>query len=456
VTWLWRRHPGALRLLAALLVLAPALAAAPQAAAPAGGPPLAVRFTLPNGVVVLVAERPVLPIVIVRVSVAAGAVLDPADKAGLANLTAALLPRGTSSRTGPAIDRAIEFVGGSLETDGGRDTSTLALSVLRRDLTLGLDLLADVLLHPVFPADEFERKRAEIQASIRRSEEDPEAVAGRAFRRLIFPAHPYGQPIAGTEESLARLTREEVAGFYAAAYRPQTTVVAVVGAVTVAEMRAALAARLGGWAGAPSRLTPPGRPALGTPARTELIERDLTQATVLLGQATVTRPHPDYFPLLVASQILGGGSSSRLYTRIREERGLAYSVYADYAASRYGAMILIGFQSENARVREVLALAREETARLRRERVSDEELARARAYLVGSFPLRMDTNAELAALLLAIEELGLGLDYPTRYRVAIEAVTADDVLRAARTYWDPDAMSLAVVANLKEAGLGNP
>src|SRR5262249_6241734 len=154
-------------------------------------------------------------------------------------------------------------------------------------------------------------------------------------------------------------------------------------------------------------------------------DRDLTQATVLLGQATLTRPHPDYFPLVVASQILGGGSSSRLYTKIREERGLAYSVYADYTATRYGAMVLVGLQSENARVREVLALAREELVRIRRDGVTDEELGRAKAYLVGSFPLRMDTNAELAALLLGIEELGLGLDYPTRYRAAVEAVTAD-------------------------------
>jgi zinc protease len=415
-----------------------------------------VRFTLPNGVVVLVAERAVLPIVTVRVSVGAGAVLDPPDKAGLGNLTAALLPRGTTARTGPEIDRAIEFVGGSLEAEGGRDTATLVLSVLRRDMTLGLDLLADVLLHPVFPAEEFERKRAEIQAAVRRSEEDPESVAGRAFRRLAFPGHPYGQPVSGIEESLARLTRDDAAGFYAAAYRPQTTVVAVVGAVKVADVRAALTARLGSWPNTPPRLTPPGKAPLGTPARTEMTDRDLTQATVLLGQATLTRPHPDYFPLVVASQILGGGSSSRLYTKIREERGLAYSIYADYAATRYGAMFLVGLQSENARVREVLALAREELVRIRRDRVTDEELGRAKAYLVGSFPLRMDTNAELAALLLGIEELGLGLDYPTRYRAAVEAVTADDVQRAVRTYWDPDAMSLAVVARLKDAGLGAP
>ncbi len=448
------RRPGALLLLAALLALLAVPAAAQAPAAPVG-PPLGVRFTLGNGLIVLVAERPALPIVIVRVAAGPGAILDPPDKAGLANLTAQLLPRGTTSRTGPEIDRGIEFVGGSLSAEGGRDWASLGLSVLRRDFTLGVDLLADVLLHPTFPADEFDRKREEIRASVRRSEEDPESVAGRAFRRMIFPGHPYARPIAGTEESLARITRDDVAAFYAAAYRPQTTIVAVVGDVTVAEVRAALGARFGGWAASPPTATLPGRVALGTPAGTETVQRDLTQATVLLGQATVAHPHADYYPLVVAAHLLGGGSSSRLYARVREERGLAYSVYADYAPTRYGAMVLVGFQSENARVREVLALARAELTRLRQDRVSDEELARAKAYLVGSFPLRMDTNAEVASLLLGIEQYGLGLDYPTRYRRAIEAVTAEDILRTVRTHWDPDLMSLVVVGNLREAGLGS-
>jgi zinc protease len=141
---------------------------------------------------------------------------------------------------------------------------------------------------------------------------------------------------------------------------------------------------------------------------------------------------------------------------VREERGLAYSVYAQYSAQRHGGMLLVGFQNENTRVREVLALVREELVRLRRERVSGEELARAKAYLIGSFPLRMDTSAELASLLLVVEQLGLGLDYPARYRRAVEAVTADDVLRAVQAHWSPDLMSLAVVANLREAGLAAP
>jgi zinc protease len=439
----------------------PLVAPAPPPTSPESGrralpvtPPLATRLVLDNGLVLLVAGRPGLPIVTVKVDVAAGATLDPPDRAGLANLTALLLTRGTAARMGPEVDRAIEFVGGSLEAEGGRDATELTLAVLKKDWSLGLDLLADALRRPAFSADEFTRKREEVQAAVRQGEEDPDEVAGRLLRRLVFPSDPYGRPVTGTEASLARISRDDVVRFHARAYRPPATVVAVVGDVTVDEARQAIAARLGDW-----RVTGP-RPGALPPvkavlrARTETVSRDLTQATVLLGQASVGRGHPDYYPLLVGSYLLGGGSSSRLYTRVREERGLAYSIDAELAAGARGGFFVVEFQSRNARVKEVLGLVREELSRLRREAVSSEDLERAKAYLVGSFPLRMDTNAEWAALLLRIERFGLGLDYPARYRRAVEGVTAADVLRVARARLDPARMSLAVVGNVAETGMG--
>jgi zinc protease len=327
--------------------------------------------------------------------------------------------------------------------------------VLRKDLPLGLDLLTDALVRPAFAPAEFERIRDDVLASVRRAEEDPEAVAQRLLRRLVFAEHPYGRPVAGTEASLRAITREDVVAFHRAAYRPERTVVAVAGDVTAGAVRADLEARLGGWPAAAPALAVPG-PALGAPPRTDAVQRTLTQATMLLGQATVTREHPDFYPLLVASQILGGGSSSRLYTRVREERGLAYSVYAQYATARLAGYFLAGLQSENARIREALTVVREELGRLRRARVSEEELGRARSYLVGSFPLGMDTASDVSALLISIERFDLGLDYPARFSRAVSSVTADDVLRAVRTHWDPDGMSLAVVGNLREAGIGTP
>ena len=434
----------------------PALPQVLPAPPAATSPPAWSRFTLPNGVVVLVAERPGVPIVVARASVDAGAILDPPEKDGLANLTALLLTRGSAKRSAQESDRAIEFVGGSLESDGGRDSSEVVLSVLRKDLGLGLDLLSDALQRPAFQEPEFARQREEVVATVRRSEEDPEAVAARVLRRLVFPGHPYGRPTAGTETTLAAITRDDVVALHRAAYRPERTVVAVAGDITAAAIRAELEARLGAWSASAPPPGSPGAAALGLPSRTESVQRSLKQATIFLGQATVARRHPDFYPLLVASQILGGGSSSRLYTRVREERGLAYNVYAQYAPSRLAGLFLVELQTENARVREALAVVREELIRLRRERVSEEELARARSSLIGGFPLRMTTAAEVSDLLIAIERHDLGLDYPARFRQAVSGVTADDVLRAVRTHWDPDAMSLALVGNLREAGIGSP
>ena len=215
--------------------------------APAAAAPLAHREVLANGIVLLVAERPAVPIVAVRVFTRAGAVFDPPDREGLANLTGALLTRGTAKRTGPELDSAIEFVGGSLEAGAGREGMTASLAILKRDLALGLDLLAEVVLTPAFPEAELKRRAAQIQAGIKRSEEDPGTVAGRALSRLVFANHPYGRPPEGTVESVGKLTRDDVVKFYGERVRPDTTIIAVVGAVTVDEARREVVARFGAW-----------------------------------------------------------------------------------------------------------------------------------------------------------------------------------------------------------------
>jgi len=414
-------------------------------AAPAAAAPIAHREVLPNGIVLLVAERPAVPIVAVRALVQAGAVHDPPDRAGLANLTGVLLTRGTTKRTGPELDSAIEFVGGSLEAGAGRDSIGASLRVLKPDLGLGLDLLSEVILSPTFPPDEVTRKIGEIQASIKRSEEDPGAVAARALARLVFPGHLYGLPVEGTHESVARLTRDDVVKFHRERFRPDATVVAVVGAVTVDEARREVLGRFGSWARPASPL--PGVPtaSAGREPREEVIPRDLTQATIMFGRQAIRQTDPDYFALVVASYVLGGGSASRLYTRVREEGGLAYSVYSYVSPSKYGSAFFVSAQTRIAEVPKVRTLLNAELARMTREPPSDAELSLAKAYLVGSFPLRLDTSAKVADFVSAIEELGLGLDYADRYKERVARVTAREVQRAAQRFFIPETFNRVVV-----------
>lgn len=422
-----------LTLLAGLLPTAPAAA------------PLAHREVLPNGIVLLVAERPAVPIVAVRVYTRAGAVFDPPDKPGLANLTGSVLTRGTAKRTGPELDAAIEFVGGGLEAGAGRDGFMVSLSVLRKDLDLGLDLLQEVLLTPAFPEAEVKRKVGEIQAAIKRSEESPEAVAARALAPLVYGAHPYGRPSEGTIESVGKLTRHDVVAFHRERLRPDGAIVAVVGAITVDEARQAIVRRLGGWK-APVSPTPSVAdvPAEGAPqART--IPRDLTQATVLMGRQAVRQSHPDYFPLIVASYVLGGGSASRLYGRVRDEGGQAYAVYSYVSPGHYGASFVVSTQTRTAEVPKVTETIRNELARMGREAVEPREIDLAKAYLIGSFPFRLDTSSKVADFLLAIEAQGLGLDYADRYRANVAKVTAADVQRVAAKYFAPEQFNRVVV-----------
>jgi zinc protease len=433
------------RALARLLLLV--VVAAPAAPAAAGAP-LAHREVLPNGMVLLVAERPAVPIVAVRVFHRAGAAFDPPDRAGLAHLTGALLTRGSARRSGAEIDRAIEFVGGRLEAGAGRDGLTVSVAVLERDLALGLDLLGEVVLTPTFPEEEFARKAAEIQAAIQQSEQRPEAVGGRALAQLVFPTHPYGSPVEGTRESVARLTRDDVVAFHRRHVRPDTTIVAVVGAVTVARARQEILARFGGWA-RPATPPPPAPPAPGpAPPARETIRRQLTQATLLLGRPAVNQRDPDYFALTVATYVLGGGSASRLYTRVREEGGLAYSVFSYLQPGRYGASVTVSAQTRTEQAGRVLDILREELARLGREPVAERELELARAYLIGSFPFRLDTSAKVADFLVGIEEMGLGLDWADRYRQGIARVTAADVRRVASRFLEPAGFSQVVVGDL--------
>ncbi len=407
---------------------------------------LAQREVLPNGIVLLVAHRPAVPIVAVRAYVrGAGAAFDPPDRQGLANFTGTLLSRGTAKRNATQLDAAIEFVGGSLETGADRDGLMVAVDVLRKDLILGLDLLSEVLLAPAFPSDELTRKVKEIQASIQRAEESPDGLAARALRRLVFAPHPYAWPAEGTRESVAKLTHADVVGFYRRHVRPDTTVIAVVGAVTVDDARREILARFGRWVRPAT--APPDLPmaSAGGPPRTEAISRELAQSTILMGRQAVRQTDPDYFVLAVASYILGGGSSSRLYGRVREQEGLAYSVWSDVAPARFGAWLTVGAQTRAPAGGKVIDLLHDELARMGREPVSDRELELAKAFLIGSFPLRLDTTAKVANFLVATEAQGLGLDYADRYRQAVARVTTADVQRVSARLFAPDSLSRVVV-----------
>ena len=417
--------------------------------------PLAERQVLDNGLTLLIASRRVLPIVTIKVTVQAGPLWEPEDRAGLANLTTSLLTRGTATRTAAQIDEAVDFIGASLSSGAERDSTDVDLTIRKKDLPKGLELLADVLLHPAFAEAEIARKVREVRAALRKRQEDPGAVAGEAFNELVFGAHPYGRPLEGTDASLAAITREDIVRFYRDHYAPERAFVTVVGDIDRGEITEQLRTLLGSWPKGKGAVRMAAEPKpLEQKIMVKKIDRSVAQANIILGHQGIRRDNPDFYALTVMNYILGGGGfSSRLVDRIREEKGWAYDVHSYFYPGLERGTFQVGLQTKNETAGPAVEEVLREIRRIRDQGVTDQELADAKAYLTGSFPLRLDTNAKLAGLISTVEYYKIGLDYADRYPALIEAVSKEEVLRVARAYLRPDEYVLVVVANQAKVAL---
>lgn len=410
------------------------------------------RIVTKNGITLLTVEQRSLPIVNIEVLVKAGSIYDPEAKAGLANLVANLLDEGTRTRSSAEIAEAIDFIGGSLSTSGGDDYSTVSVRILKKDLNRGLELLADVLMNPVFLQAELDRKRGEIIGTILAEQDDPEIVAEKAFNDLIFSPHPYHRPVKGLESTLPAVTQADLIEFHERYYRPNSTLMAIVGDITEQEISDLVGKYFGAWE--PKKTKPPVIPrAHKLDHKTvRLIDKDLTQASIILGHLGIDRKNPDYYMVVVMNYILGGGGfSSRMLTHIRDDQGLAYSVSSHFDADAYPGSFTASLQTKNASAKPAIQGLLEEIKKIRDKPVTDQELEDAKAFLIGNFPLRLDTTSKLSHLLATIEFYGLGLDYLEKYPRLIGSVTKEDVLRVARKYLDPERYALVVVAKQSEA-----
>lgn len=411
-----------------------------------------VRYVMPNGLTVLVLEQRSLPIVQVHALIKAGSAQDPSDKAGLANLTASLLDEGTANRSAKQIAEQIEFVGGMLMVRTSHDFTTATARVLKKDTELGFELLADILLHPTFVEPELERVKSQLIGEILSEKDDPGQVAAKAFDQLVFEGHPYRWPVNGTDETLGKIKRIDVQQFFAREYVPNQTILVVVGDLAVEQAKSLITKRFGAWKRGDSNPRTAGVPhALEKPV-VRLIEKDLTQATVLVGHLGISRMNPDYYAVTLMNYILGaGGFSSRLMESIRDSQGLAYSVGSHFEANLMPGAFQVSLQTRNEAANQAITGVLSEINRIREGPVTDQELAEAKSYLIGSFPLRLDTISKLAEVLGLVELYGLGLDYFSRYPKLIEQVTKDDVLRVAKQYLHPNRYALVVVGNLAKA-----
>lgn len=404
------------------------------------------RHVLPNGLTVLHVERHNLPIVTVTLLIKAGPFYEPAQKAGLANLTAELLTEGTKKRKAKDISEEIEFIGASLDSSAGSDFSTINLSVLKKDIDTGFEIFSDILLNPTFPEEEIKRKKDIIIGSLRQSEENPSFVVDKVFRKEVYGDHPYGRLITGTEETINSINREDIVKFHHDYYRPNNAILSIVGDVTSEELQNLIDKYLAKW----EKSSIPAEPKVSEVTKGKKviqIDKDLTQANIIIGHRGIKREAPDYYAVTVMNYILGGGGfSSRLMQTIRDEMGLAYDIHSFFDSRKKGGLFSINVQTKNETANTVIEEILKELKRIKTESVSDQELDDAKAYLTGSFTRRFDTNKKIADMLVAIEYFNLGLDYLEKYPEYIKSVTKDDIIRVAKKYLDTDNYILVVAA----------
>jgi zinc protease len=416
--------------------------------------PIGKRIVLENGMILLMSEKHDIPMVTMNMAIKAGSMVEPADKPGLASIAASLLTQGTAKRTASQISREIDFIGGSLSVLGGSDFATASLRVLTKNLRTGLDLLSDVLLNPVFDQKEIDRKVKESLAEIQRQKEEPGIIAGEAFAKMVFGDHPYGKTNDEVAAYLPKLVRQDIIDFHSIRYSPNNTIIAVVGDVSEKEIRQLLNEYFKTWKQKEQPLQSHAQPLVREKTALQKIDKSITQANIEMGHIGISREDPDYYAVMVMNYVLGGGGfSSRLMDNIRDNKGLAYDVHSGFSARKEPGAFSVSIQTKNESANEVIEETFKEIRRIQKELVSEKELADAKAYITGSFPLKMDTYAKLAGMLTSIEIYGLGLDYPQTYPGLINKVTRERIQEVAKKYLHPDTMAIVVVADQKKAKL---
>jgi zinc protease len=411
------------------------------------GPEDIFRYELENGIVLLVRENHASPSVVISGHLAVGSLDEAPEQAGLAAITASALSRGTTHRTFDQIYEEIESVGASFGVSAGAHHTTFGGKSLAEDLSLVLDIVADVLRHPTFPAQEVAKLRGEVLTDLEEREHNTRRIAALTFYELTYPSeHPYSRSVSGYTETVSQLTRDDLAAFYAGGYGPQGLVIVIVGAIEAQAAREQVEAALGDWSARTySRAPLPPAPPPSETRQAFVPIAGKTQADIWLGNPGPRRSDPAFIDAAVCNTILGVfGMMGRLGDTVRSEQGLAYYAYSRVRGGLGPGpwSVIAGVDPDD--VDQAVDSIRAEIRRMRQEPVPAEELADSQAFLIGSLPLRLETNEGVARALRDIERYDLGLDYIQRYTDMIQDVTSETIQAAAQQWLDPDAYNLAI------------
>ena len=418
--------------------------------------PRPVVTKLPNGLTILVLERHKLPTVNILLQFETGDMADPKDSPGLAGFTVEMLREGTTHRTSAQLAADIDKLGASLNcySGFGSTVSDVAASGLAPSTGQILDLIADVVLNPTFPADELEKYKARQLSELEQERSEPYALANERFHQALFGDFPAAVTLP-TPESIKAATVERLKDFHQRYHVPGNAILAVVGDVKADEFIELGRKTFGEWKGQPaaqpdwSRLPLP--PA--TPAKIYLVDRaDSVQTNIVAGDYGARRTDKDYIAATVMNQVLGDGPQARLFLNLREVHGYTYGAYSRIGDYRYRGAWEANTEVRNAVTDGSMEQLMAEFKRIRDEKVSDPELNEARHAIVAGFAISLEQPQQLLNRWLLVQELGLPMDYWDQYPVEVARTTADAVQTAARKYVDLDHLQIVCVGDPKQPG----
>lgn len=408
----------------------------------------------PEGIPFWLVQVQELPVVTVDFAFKGGTALEPADKAGVATLASGLLVEGAGDMDGPAFQDALAARAVEFSTNVSRDRFSGSFRSLATVAPDAADLVGLALTRPRFDAEAMERDRQQLLVGLARDAENPQVIASRSLLEGLFPADPYGRPDEGTPETMSAIQRDDLMAYAGAQFTRARLTVGVVGDITpegagqvVDRAFAALPAGEG------DVMTRPVEPAFFGET---VVDRPIPQTVITFALPGIRRNDPDWFPAFVMNHILGGGTfTARLFKEVREARGLAYSVGTTlFPLDRAG--LIYGYAAtRNDRARETVQVIREQISRFVAEGPTEAELAGAKKFLTGSFPLSLDGSGAVAGLLVTMQIHNLPPAYLDNRSALIEAVTADDVKRVAARLLDTDRLAVVMVGQPAPAEAGH-
>ena len=445
-------------LLFVLLVSVGVSAQTPQATPPPPAQPRSVAFpkpveqVLPNGLRVIVVERTESPLVSAQLLIKNGGEVDPAELAGLADMTASLLTKGTQSRDATKIAQEIESLGGALESGARWDSSFATVGVMSSKIPQAMEILADVVRRPTFKSEEVERLRQQYLDNLTLALGEPGSIARFVAARVVFGDTAYGHPISGTTESLTRITGADIAKLHSRYYRPDNAILVIGGDINAKDALALATKFFGDWQ-KPSDPLPTASAAANAAApktgRIVVIDKpDAGQAAVYLARTGINRRDPDYFRGIVANSVLSG-YSGRLNQEIRIKRGLSYGAGSTLDTRRDVGPFVASAQTKNESGAQVADLLLGEIGRLSSAPPADLELTPRKAVLIGTFSRNLETAGGLVGQIASLALHGLGLDEINRYINNVQAIGTADVQKFAGGRLDAKTSNIIIVGNAK-------